>query len=46
MRGYLVRGTAMVRADAVSAKPNPWNGVKFMLAIENARPEALAASEY
>ncbi len=34
MRGYLVRGTAMVRADVVSAKPNPWNGVKFMLAIE------------
>ncbi len=34
MRGYLVRGSAMVRADAVSAKPNPWNGIKMMLAIE------------
>jgi hypothetical protein len=34
MRGYLVRGTAMVRADGVSAKPNSWNGIKLMLAIE------------
>jgi hypothetical protein len=34
MRGYLVRGTAMVRADGVSARPNPWNGIKMMLAIE------------
>jgi hypothetical protein len=34
MRGYLVRGSAMVRAAQVGAKPNPWNGVKFMLAIE------------
>ena len=33
MRGYLVRGSAMIRADAVSAKPNPWNGIKCMLAI-------------
>jgi hypothetical protein len=34
MRGYLVRGTAMVRADDVSAKPAPWNGIKLMLPIE------------
>lgn len=34
MRGYLVRGTAMVRAERVSARPNPWNGIKCMLAIE------------
>lgn len=34
MRGYLVRGSAMVRAENVSAKPNSWNGIKFMLALE------------
>jgi len=34
MRGYTVRGTALVRAENVSAKPNPWNGIKFMLIIE------------
>jgi hypothetical protein len=34
MRGCTVRGSAMVKADGVSAKPNPWNGIKFMLAIE------------
>lgn len=34
MRGYLLRGSAMVRAENVSAKPNPWNGIKCMLAIE------------
>jgi hypothetical protein len=34
MRGYLVRGSAMVRAEGVAAKPSPWNGIKFMLAME------------
>jgi endoglucanase len=34
MRGCAVRGLARVRAEGVSAKPNPWNGIKFMLAIE------------
>ncbi len=34
MRGYLVRGAVLVRAEAVSPKPNPWNGIKLMLAIE------------
>ena len=33
-RGCTLRGTAMVKAKNVSAKPNPWNGIKFMLAIE------------
>lgn len=33
-RGCLVRGTAMLRASEVSPKPNPWNGIKFMLALE------------
>lgn len=34
MRGYLVRVTAMAKAENVTSKPNPWNGVKCMLAIE------------
>jgi len=34
LRGSTLRGSAMVRAEGVSAKPNSWNGIKFMLAIE------------
>lgn len=34
MRGYLVRGSAWVRAESVSPKPHPWNGIKCMLAVE------------
>jgi hypothetical protein len=34
LRGCLVRGSARVKRDNISPKPNPWNGVKFMLAIE------------
>ncbi len=34
MRGYQVHGTARIRGQGVSKKPNPWNGVKFMLVIE------------
>ena len=34
LRGCTLRGSAMVKADGVSAKPNSWNGIKFMLAIE------------
>ncbi len=34
IRGCTIRGTAMVRAEKVSAKPNNWNGIKFMLAID------------
>ena len=34
MRGYLVRGSAMVRAEDVGSPPNSWNGIKCMLAIE------------
>ncbi|MCC6232073.1 MAG: cellulase family glycosylhydrolase [Verrucomicrobiales bacterium] len=36
MRGYLVRGSALVRAENVSSRPNPWNGIKCMLALETA----------
>ncbi|MBM3858435.1 MAG: glycoside hydrolase family 5 protein [Verrucomicrobia bacterium] len=34
MRGWTVRGSAMVKAENVTAKPNPWNGIKVMLIIE------------
>ncbi len=34
MRGCTVRGTAQLKAAEVSAKPNSWNGIKFMLVIE------------
>ncbi len=31
LRGYLLRLSCMVKAENVSAKPQPWNGIKFML---------------
>ena len=34
LRGCTLRGSAMVKAEGVGAKPNPWNGIKFMLVIE------------
>lgn len=34
LRGCRIRGSASVRAEQVGAKPNPWNGIKFMLIIE------------
>ena len=34
MRGCLVRGSVMTRAENVSPKPNPWNGIKCLLALE------------
>jgi hypothetical protein len=34
MRGCLVYGSAMVKAENVSAKPNPWNGIKLMAALD------------
>lgn len=30
MRGYLVYFSARIKAENISAKPQPWNGVKFM----------------
>lgn len=33
-RGCTLRGSVMVKALDVSAKPNPWNGLKVMLALE------------
>jgi len=34
LRGCVVAGSAWVKAESVSAKPQSWNGVKFMLPIE------------
>ena len=34
IRGCTLRCTAMVKAEDVGPAPQPWNGVKFMLAIE------------
>lgn len=34
LRGCTLRGTATLRAEEVSARPNSWNGIKFMLIIE------------
>ncbi|HEY5912666.1 MAG TPA: cellulase family glycosylhydrolase [Verrucomicrobiae bacterium] len=34
LRGCTIRATAMVRAQEVSAKPNAWNGLKFMLVVQ------------
>jgi endoglucanase len=35
LRGCMVRATARIRAENVTAKPNTWNGIKFMLALES-----------
>lgn len=34
LQGCTLRFAAQVRAESVSAKPNPWNGIKFMLVTE------------
>ena len=34
LRGYTLRATARIKAENISAKPNPWNGIKLMLAID------------
>jgi endoglucanase len=34
VRGCRISGSVMVRAAEVGPKPNPWNGIKFMLSIE------------
>ena len=40
VRGCTLSGSARIKAANVSAKPNPWNGVKFMLAIESPTSKA------
>jgi hypothetical protein len=34
LRGCTLRAAVMVKAEGVSSKPNSWNGIKCMLAIE------------
>lgn len=34
VRGCTLRASGWIKAQEVSAKPNAWNGIKFMLAIE------------
>ncbi|MHC1768562.1 MAG: glycoside hydrolase family 5 protein [Verrucomicrobiia bacterium] len=34
LRGGMIRAAAMVKAADVTAKPQPWNGIKFMLALQ------------
>lgn len=33
LRGYIVNFSAMIKAENVSVKPQPWNGVKFMAPV-------------
>jgi endoglucanase len=35
MRGCRIRGSLMVRAEQVSAKPHSWNGIKCMLILQS-----------
>lgn len=35
VRGTVLRVTAQVKAEGITAKPNPWNGIKLMLAVES-----------
>ncbi len=35
LRGYTIRLTCMVKAEGVSERPQPWNGIKFMCPIEH-----------
>ena len=34
MRGYTIRVSAMVKAESVSDKPKPWNGIKVMVPLQ------------
>ncbi len=36
LRGCSLRGTVLVRAQNVSAKPQSWNGIKFIFIVETA----------
>ena len=45
MRGYIVQFSARIKAENVSRKPQPWNGVKFMAPIVTAREKTWPAAE-
>jgi hypothetical protein len=45
MRGYVVQFSARIKAENVSRKPQPWNGVKFMAPIVTAQEKTWPAAE-
>jgi hypothetical protein len=45
MRGYVVQFSAMVKAENVCRKPQPWNGVKFMASIITDQEKTWPAAE-
>ena len=44
MRGYLVYFSVWIKAENVSAKPKPWNGIKFTAPIVGPRWQAIPRS--
>jgi len=46
IRGYTVYAKAMVKAQNVSAKPLPWNGVKFMMQVDSPRGASWPAAQF
>jgi hypothetical protein len=45
MRGYVVQFSARIKAQNVSRKPQPWNGVKFMAPITTGQEKTWPAAE-
>jgi len=45
MRGYVVQFSARIKAENVSRKPQPWNGVKFMAPIVTDQEKTWPAAE-
>ena len=45
MRGYVVQFSARIKAQNVSRKPQPWNGVKFMAPIVTDQEKTWPAAE-
>ena len=45
MRGYVVQFSARIKAENVSRKPQPWNGVKFMAPLVTSRETTWPAAE-
>lgn len=46
MLGQTVYCTAMVKGEHISAKPKPWNGVKFMLRIDSPQESQWPAASF
>lgn len=45
MRGYIVQFSARIKAENVSRKPQPWNGVKFMAPLATDQGKTWPAAE-